>query len=161
MLAQVLFQVGNRKFGLDLQHIKSIHRASSFFAGQSGEKNRKTLELDGEEVQLFHLSSVFGEEASSAELGSKRVILVDAPESPLALMVDAMDQVVEVKSDQVEPLPPVFKGPARRCFPRVLKQKDHLVLLLSPEGIKKVEWQTQNSKDMSSQPDDGLDIQEV
>ena len=161
MPAQVLFQVGNRQFGLDLQHIKSIHRASAFFEEQSVERSSKTLELDGKEVHLYHLSSIFGEEAPSAELGSKRLILVDAPEGPLALIVDGMDEVIEVTIDQVEPLPPVFKGTARCCFPRVLKQKDHLVLLLSPEGIKKAEWLPQDSKDMSSQPDESGDIQEA
>jgi len=156
----VLFQVGNRKFGLDMPLIKSIHQGSAFFSGQTGENPGVALELDGKEIPLCDLSAILGEGRTSHDLRSKKVMLVESKGNSLALMVDSVDGVVSVESDQIEPLPPIFKGQALACFPRVLRQEENLVLLLSPEGMEGIEWEIQDTNDISVEPDKRNDIQE-
>ena len=131
----VLFQVGDRQFGVDMPLVRSIQRAGAFFKERSGETLGNTLEVDGEEILLCDLPSFLGQNASSHALVKKKVMLVKSRKHALALIVDRVDGVLSVESEQLAPLPPVFEGPALACFPRVLARDDDLVLLLEPEGM--------------------------
>ena len=131
----VLFQVGDRQFGVDMPFVRSIHRASALFEEQSGETLGNTLELDGEEILLCDLPSVLGQKESSRDLASKKVMLVKSRDHAMALIVDRVDGVISVETDRLAPLPRVLEGPAFTCFPRALTQDNDLVLLLDPEGM--------------------------
>jgi len=131
----VLIQVGDRQFGVDMHIVRRIHRASDLFEEQSGETLGNTLELDGEEILLCDLPSVLGQEESSRNLASKKVMLVKSRDHAMALIVDRVDGVISVEPDRLAPLPRVFEGPAFTCFPRALTQDNDLVLLLDPEGM--------------------------
>ena len=138
MQTLVLFQIGERQFGMDMPLVESIHRARSLFGEQSEETLNNMLELNGEEIVLCDLPSLLGEEESSRDLAKKKVMLVKSGDHSMALIVDRVDGVISVDTDQVAPLPCVFEGPALACFPRALASDDDLVLLLEPEGMSGV-----------------------
>ena len=153
----LLFQIGNRQFGLDLPLVRSIHGASAFFEEQvkDGDSRVPMVRFQFEDMPLYDLSVILGEElcrqevkmGSSAtaqtqpsppsyEQENKKVMLVSAQGRLLALKVDRIERVVSASSDQIETLSPIFKGAALDWFPRVLKQDRQLILLLNPEGIR-------------------------
>ena len=138
MRTLVLFQVGNSHFGLDMPLTRSIQSASAFLAEQSGNIRQDKLVLDGVEIPVYDLTTIMGEATSLHDPGSRKVVIVKNQAHHLALVVDRVDQVVEVERDLIEPLPPIFKGPALECFPWVLRQQDNLVPILRPEGISKI-----------------------
>jgi len=109
--------------------------------------------VEGEDTPLYNLLSILGEEKSSDSRQSEKFIVVKAQDQQVGLIVDRVDRVVTVDSDRIEPLSPIFKGPARSCFPRVLKHEDKLVLLLAPEGIVNIAQETQKPTNLR----DGLD----
>lgn len=65
-----------------------------------------------------------------------KIMIVGNEEYSLGLKVDHVDGVVSVSNEQIKWLSPIFKGPSLNCFPRVLKQNNHLILLLNPKGIE-------------------------
>jgi chemotaxis signal transduction protein len=134
----VLFQIGERQFGMDMPLVESIHRARSLFGEQSGETLNNTMELNGEKIVLCDLPTLLGQEESPRDLAKKKVMLVKSGDHSMALIVDRVDGVISVETAQLAPLPGVFEGPALACFPRALARDDDLVLLLEPEGMRGV-----------------------
>lgn len=135
MQSLVLFQVGDRQFGVDMPLVRSIQRAGALFKERSGETLGKRLEVDGEEILLCDLPSFLEQKEPSHDLASKKVMVMKSGDHTMALIVDRVDGVVSVENEQLAPLPHVFEGPAFVCFPRVLARDDDLVLLLEPEGM--------------------------
>jgi chemotaxis signal transduction protein len=136
----VLFRVEDRQFGVDMPSVRSIHRAATLFP-DSEEIRPSALTLDGEAIPLYDLASVLGLGPSSGDLGTKMVMLLESPENSLALLVDGVDNVISAKGDQIEPLPAIFRGPSRTCFPRVLAHEDDLIPLFDPAGMEALEWE--------------------
>jgi chemotaxis signal transduction protein len=127
----VIFQIGNRQLGVNMELTGSIEAA----AGLLDQQGSNVLMINGEEVPLYDLAAVFGNAPSSLGPESRKVMLVRTRERRLALVVDRVDRVIEAESEEIAPLPPVFTGPALACFPRVLVRESELILLLNPEGM--------------------------
>ena len=131
----VLFQVSGRRFGLDMSLAKSIEATNLPQAKGADRRGRATLEVDGKEVPIYDLSAIMGDATVSHDSENRKVMLVKAQGGDLALLVDRVERAVEVDSDLVEQLPPIFRGPPRDCFPNVMKRDNELILILSPEGL--------------------------
>jgi hypothetical protein len=142
MTELLLFRVGAMQFGIDLPLISNIHSVKSSIVLQKEGGARLLRTESGEEMPLYDLSYLFEGDGFSHDSEDKKMIMLQVDEHPIGLIVDRVDQVVAVDNDGLEPLPPIFKGPAQACFPSVLKQEDLLVLLLSPEGIVKITQET-------------------
>ena len=141
----VIFQIGNRQLGVNMELTGSIEAA----AGLLDQQGSNVLMINGEEVALYDLAAVFGNAPSSLGPESRKVMLVKTRERRLALVVDRVDRVIEAESEEIAPLPPVFTGPALACFPRVLVRESELILLLNPEGMAEAvgikDWDTEHS----------------
>jgi chemotaxis signal transduction protein len=127
----VVFQIGNRQLGVNMELTGSIETAAGLLEHQESD----VLMINGEEVPLYDLAAVFGNAPSSLGPESRKVMLIRTRERRLALIVDRVDRVIEAESGEIAPLPPVFTGPALACFPRVLVRDGALIPLLSPEGM--------------------------
>lgn len=138
----LLFRVGALQFGIDLPLISNIHSAKSSIVLQQEGGARLLRTESGAEMPLYDLSYLFERESFCRDSEDKKMIMLQVDEKPIGLIVDRIDQVVVVDKDGLEPLPPIFKGPAQACFPRVLKQADSLVLLLAPDEIVKIAQKT-------------------
>ena len=136
MTELLLFRVGTMQFAIDLPLISNIQSAkSSIVLHKDGGEWLLQTESDGE-LPLYNLSYLFDGGGISHDFEDKKIILLQVDENPIGLIVDRVDQVVAACNDELEPLSPIFKGPAQACFTGVLKQSDaSLVLLLAPEGI--------------------------
>ena len=157
----IFFQVGNVQFGLDMSLTRSIETASTLLAKQPGLYNGGALVLDGDEIPLYDFTRVFGDSVSSQGHETKKVMLVQAKKQLVAMVVDRVERVLEVESDQIEPLPPIFHGPARICFPRVLKREEHLILILNPEGFEEVGWERLVAECVYTEPVDKGSVEEM
>ena len=134
----VLFQVSGRRFGLDMALTKSIEATNVPQARGADWRNRGTLVVDGEEVPIYDLAAIMGDVTLTHDSRNRKVMLVKVQGRYLALLVDRVERAVEVDSDLVESLPPIFRGPSRHCFPKVLRTEDGLILILSPEGLGRI-----------------------
>jgi hypothetical protein len=123
-------------------------------ASKQIEKHDRFIALTGnQDVSVCNLLAILGDENSSANSENEKLILVNAHNRTVGLIVERVDQVVKVDIDRIEPLSPIFKGPALSCFPRVLKHEGRLVLLLAPQVMVDIARQTQKSQNIR----EGLD----
>ena len=148
----LLFQVGTLQLGIDLAYIKSIQSAKPDFAEQ-GNKKCLTQVVDGKEIPLYDLLSIFEKGATLRKPNGEKVIAVESQNQSMGLIVDRIKQVVPVDNDQIKSLSPIFREPSLACFPNVLKHDNQLILLFTPEGLTKANLQAQESQEYSDIPD--------
>ena len=154
----LLFQVGTLQLGIDLAYIKSIQSAKPDFAEQ-GDNKRLTQVVDGKEIPLYDLLSIFEKGTTLRKPNGEKVIAVESQNQPMGLIVDRIKQVVPVDNDQIKSLSPIFREPSLACFPNVLKHDNQLILLFTPEGLTQANLLSEESQGYSDLPDNESDLQ--
>ena len=149
----LLFQAGDGKLALDLPLVKGIDRLNPRYVEQAGGSKRLMQIVDGIEIPLYDLSTMFDPVKASDDPNGQKAILVDIPDHSLALGVDRVERVISVDSNRIEPLPPIFKGQPLSCFPLVLKHEGALILLVNPARMESVENEIMSTKAYSTKPD--------
>ena len=154
----LLFQIGTLQLGIDLAYVKSIQSAKPDFAKQ-GDISRLTQVVDGKEIPLYDLLSIFEKGATLRKPNGEKVIAVESQEQSMGLIVDRIKQVVPVDNDHIKSLSPIFREPSLACFPSVLKHDNQLILLFTPEGLTKVNLLSEESQEYSDLTDNESDLQ--
>lgn len=139
----LLFQVGALQFGMELSFVRSIQGAPGIASKQVEKHDRFAPLTEDHDISMFNLSAILGDENSSGDPENEKLIVVNTQNRPVGLIVESVHRVVKADIDRIEPLPPIFQGPALSCFPRVLKHEDRLILLISPQGIVNIVRQMQ------------------
>ena len=142
----LLFQVGAMQLGMELSSVRSIQGATGIASKQVEKHNRFVPLTEGQDVLLYNLLALLGNKNSSANSENEKLIVVNAQDRPTGLVVERVHGVIKVGNDRIEPLSPIFQGPALSCFPRVLKHEGRLVLLLAPQGMVDMAQQRQKSQ---------------
>ena len=149
----LLFQIGAMQLGMDLSYVISIQSAPGIASEQAEKQNRFASMAEGQNVSLYNLSAILGVENSSADPENEKLIVVNAQDQPVGLIVERVDRVIKVANDQIEPLSPIFQGTPLSCFPKVLKHEGKLVLLLAPQGMVDILRQMQKYQDLREELD--------
>lgn len=103
---------------------------------------RGVINLRGAVVPVIDLQARFGRPA--AEISKKTCIVIfdalrEGERVELGLMVDAVSEVVEIATDQIEP-PPSFGGAVKRDFIRGMgKMGNRFVIVLEPDKAFDIE----------------------
>jgi chemotaxis signal transduction protein len=149
----LLFQVGALQVGMDLSMVRSIQSAPGI-ASEKVEKNNRFAPLtEDHDIPMYNLSAILGDESSSGDPENEKLIVVNTQDRPVGLIVKRVHRVVKADIDMIEPLSPIFQGPALSCFPKVFKHEGRLVLLMSPQGMVNIVRQMQKHQDLR----EGLD----
>ena len=133
----LLFQVIGRQFGIRMPLVKNVQNTDKYQPRQSDNILPLTLLVDGKKIPLHDLSIIFSSQSSSIDnFTTKKILLTEDDKGLFAFIIDRIDGVVAVSEDKIGLLPPIFNGPARNCFPEVLKTEENLVLLISPKNLE-------------------------
>ncbi|UCF92019.1 MAG: chemotaxis protein CheW [Desulfobacterales bacterium] len=130
----VLFQAGTRQFGIGEHRISGIEAMSKVVPGKSPSDTPRALLIEGRNIPFYDLAELLGEKAGCGRQSGQKILIVNG-KTPLTLLVDRVDGVVETDEDHIALLPPVFKGPALSCFPSVLRMERQLILIVDPEQL--------------------------
>ena len=138
MKKMLLFEVEARPYAIDLSCVRSIQSLKHIVDdAPEGSIPLRRL-LDDEQTSLYDLISFFEKETVGRDFENEKMIMVEADGLSMGLIVSRVDNVISIDTDRIKPLSPIFKQVAISCFPKVFKHEDKLILLLAPEGIKKV-----------------------
>ena len=147
MKNMLLFQIGVRSYAIDLSCVRSI-QSPKHIVDEGPEGSIPLGHLSDEKRTLpYDLISFFEKEAVGRDFENEKMIMVEAGGLSMGLIVSRVDNVISIDADSIKPLSPIFKKMAMSCFPSVFKHKDKLILLLAPEGIKKI-IQNETSTDL-------------
>lgn len=141
----VIFKLGDEEFGVDIlqaneiekldQGITRVPKAPSFVEG--------VINLRGVIVPIVDLRKRFG--LTVREIGTdSRVIIVEANNNKVGMIVDAVVEVARVNTSDIEPAPAVTKGIDAYFISGIAKHNNRLIVLLnlerslSPEEAKEL-----------------------
>ena len=134
----VLFQIGNRQFGMDMSLVTYIQQSRPVLASQAESGNPDELIIEGKTIPFYNLPVLFGANSETKEPTGQKIVMVNDQTQTIAFLVNRVEAMIDANEDQIDGLPPVFKGAASACFPQVLRMEDNLVLLMDPKGIGRI-----------------------
>ncbi len=133
-----LFQTGSMQFALDRNCISHIEPLTTELKAAQGRVQKQTIVYKGRPLVLVDLATTVGTDAAVPYPAKVKMIVVKGTPD-FALWADSIKGVLSVKADQMDVLPPVFACTARACFPKVLRLKDQLVLVVDTAALAKQE----------------------
>lgn len=131
------FLLGADVFAMDIRTVREIIQVGPMTSVPlMPDFVRGVINLRGAVVPVIDLNARFGRR--NATIGSKTCIVIfdaqrDGERIELGLLVDAVNEVVEIAHDQIEP-PPSFGSAVRRDFIRGIgKVADRFVMVIDPD----------------------------
>jgi len=126
----VVFSLGREEYALPIASVHEIIRFTEPRAVASdADWIRGVIGLRGKIIPIFDLASRMGVAASGSEAG--KIVIVESGTGQVGVMVDEVEEVLTVTSDQLEPVP----SAASDAIEAIAKIEDRLVILLNPVGL--------------------------
>ena len=131
----VSFRLADEEYGLDIMKVQEIILIGQITnMPQTPDFVKGLINLRGQVIPIIDLRSRFGFPAGEKS-ESQRIIVVNVGTRTLGIVVDAVDQVLRVKAEDVEPPPTSIKGINHDFITGLVKQEDKLVILLDIEHL--------------------------
>jgi purine-binding chemotaxis protein CheW len=126
----VVFSLGSEEYALPIGAVHEIIRFTEPRAVTSdADWIRGVIGLRGKIIPIFDLAARMGLVDLSAEPG--KIVIVETGTGQVGVIVDEVDEVITVTSDQLEDVPTA----SRDTIDAIAKVEDRLVVLLNPEGL--------------------------
>jgi purine-binding chemotaxis protein CheW len=125
----VVFSLGSEEYALP---IGSVHEIIRYTEPRSVASDalwiRGVIGLRGKIIPIYDLASRMGVDAKGAD---GKIVIVESAAGQVGVMVDEVEEVLTVASDQLEDVP-TADG---ESIEAIAKIGDRLVILLNPEGL--------------------------
>src|SRR4051794_18396711 len=126
----VVFSLGAEEYALPIGAVHEIIRFTEPRAVSSdADWIRGVIGLRGKIIPIFDLAARMGLMDLSGEPG--KIVIVETGTGQVGVIVDEVDEVITVTSDQLEDVPTA----SRDTIDAIAKVGDRLVVLLNPEGL--------------------------
>lgn len=130
----VSFLLGEEEFGLDIMKVQEIILVGEITKmPQVPEYVRGMINLRGHIIPVVDLRKRF-EQPPREKTEEQRIIVVNIGTRTIGIVVDAVNEVLRVTPDQIEP-PPTGIGNVQRFITGLLKIDEKLIILLDIEGL--------------------------
>lgn len=128
----LLVRVGGELFGLPVGAVAEIVPVTGISRLEKAPLPvRGSVNLRGGAVVVVDLGLRLG--LAAVDVIDSRLVVVRSRGRRIALLVDAVEQLVEVDASSIEPLPEAARTPSSSCIRGVLQRESGLVLLLGLE----------------------------
>jgi purine-binding chemotaxis protein CheW len=126
----VVFSLGSEEYALP---IGSVHEIIRFTEPRTVASDaawiRGVIGLRGKIIPIFDLASRMELDIADSEAG--KIVIVESGTGQVGIMVDEVEEVLTVSSDQLEDVPSANS----ESIEAIAKIEDRLVILLNPEGL--------------------------
>jgi purine-binding chemotaxis protein CheW len=126
----VVFSLGSEEYALP---IGSVHEIIRFTEPRTVASDaawiRGVIGLRGKIIPIFDLASRMELDVVESEAG--KIVIVESGTGQVGIMVDEVEEVLTVASDQLEDVPSANGD----SIEAIAKIEDRLVILLNPEGL--------------------------
>ncbi len=126
----VVFSLGREEYALP---IASVHEIIRFTEPRTIASDaswiRGVIGLRGKIIPIFDLAARMQLEGPGSEPG--KIVIVESGSGQVGVMVDEVEEVLTVSSDQLEDVPAANSD----SIDAIAKIADRLVILLNPEGL--------------------------
>lgn len=127
------FIVDQHFFGIPVSRVQEVIRSQALTpVPLAGREVRGLINLRGQIVTALDLRRRLGLPDRDPGLRSMNVLL-KTDDSPVSLLVDAIEDVLDVEEETVEAPPETLQGAFRQLIKGASKQKDRLLLILDTD----------------------------
>jgi purine-binding chemotaxis protein CheW len=131
----VSFTLANEEFGVDIIKVQEIMRVQEITkVPQMPDYVEGVINLRGNVIPIIDLRKKFGLEVKERD-NQTRIIVVNVQDRIVGFIVDAVQQVLRLSEDQIEPPPEVGTSINREYLNGVGKLDDRLLILLSLDTL--------------------------
>ena len=148
----VVFRLGNQEFGVDINLVQTIEKQINVVPVPNSMKYISGIvNLRGDVIPVMSLKEKFNMENQTS---GENTIIVNLPDMKLALEVDEVIEIGELKAEKISPMPKLAKSEGSEYLDRVASVDDKLVILLDinkilseeeAQGIKEFAEQMKNN----------------
>lgn len=137
VLGCVTFRIGKATYALPLPHVREVVAAETPTPLPDAPMEvRGLVSLRGRALLLVDLSRRFGA-AEPLLIGPRTCVVVLEPGSAgaVGLLVDAVNEVVELPEERLEPAPPIGLGAGAAFASHVASTEQGLIIVLDPRAV--------------------------
>lgn len=125
----VVFVIDGERYGVPIDQVQEIIRYTQPRSVSSDDPRvRGVINLRSRIIPVLDLASHLG--VSSGEGAAGNIVIVDAGDATVGIVVDEVDEVLTVSADQVEALPAASSSSGR-----IAKTDDALIVILDLEDL--------------------------
>ncbi|WP_257350182.1 chemotaxis protein CheW [Pseudalkalibacillus decolorationis] len=131
----IVFQLLDEEYGVDIHQVKSIERNQDITrVPRTPSFVKGVINLRGVVTPVIDLRSRF-ELPEAVHTEETRIVIVNANDLEVGMIVDAANDVIDVPDDSVEPAPEVVGGIDAEYLDGVVKLDRRLLILLNLEKV--------------------------
>lgn len=156
----ILFQTGNMHFALERNTIDHIGPPTAGFSSNLCRVLCRTVAHGGCPLALIDLAATPDQDSKRPYSPELKIIMLNTAPS-VGLLAEQVHGALDVDTQQMDMLPPVFTGKARACFQRIVRLDDHLVLVIDAASLAELlpdGWQSAvENKPPATQEEDRIE----
>lgn len=131
----VVFQLSEQIYGIDIASVYEIIRMEKITrVPRTPDFVEGVINLRGKIIPVIDLCKRFNL-IFSERTNTSRIIIVDVGGSTIGMIVDAVSEVLRVRSDSIEPPPPIVHGIDAAYLRGIAIMDNRLIILLNLEKI--------------------------
>ncbi|MFQ5425378.1 MAG: chemotaxis protein CheW [Phycisphaerae bacterium] len=133
----VSFRLANEEYGVDIMRVQEI-----ILVGQITKMPEVPdyicglINLRGHVIPIVDLRKRFGLPAQD-ETEHTRIIVLNVNNKTIGIVVDAVNEVLRINADQIEPPPSSVAGIEHEYLTGLVKFEEHLLVLLNVDAVMK------------------------
>ncbi len=129
----ITFRIDNNLIGINILNIREINRVLEITpVQQAPEYVRGLVNLRGQAVTVFDLGVRLGMAPREITSETQNIIFKN---KDVGILVDSISDVIEARTDEIEPRPANISGIKKKFIKGVIKLDDELMIILSHKKI--------------------------
>lgn len=147
----VTFSLAGKDYGIDIMKVKEISKAGKFtFVPNSAPYVRGVYNLRGDIISVIDLRIFFNQPAKqSGENDLESMIIVRLEDHVIGIIVDEIDKVVGISSQDVQPPHPLFGDINIKYISGIAENNNRLYVILDVDAIFGTKSDEEEKKDTS------------
>lgn len=130
-LQLVIFRLRDEEFGIEINQVREILSLIDITPiPVSDEYIIGVINLRGEVIPVIDLARQFGLPVSSSLPKTARIVVIEAVDNTVGVIVDEVPQVIKISAGKIEPAPEIIQKSIRSYIKGVGKLEDRLIILL-------------------------------
>lgn len=141
ILQWVTFRLGNETYGINVLQVREVLRVSDITPVPGApDYVLGIINLRGNVVTVLDIRTRFGMEQKQPD-DNARIIIVEADEHVVGILVDGVAEVVYLRSTQIESAPNIGSEDSSKCIQGVYSRDNELLILVDlNKMLKEEEW---------------------
>ncbi len=136
MEQMISFSVGTEQYGVDIRKVREVIRMGEITPlPRAPDFVKGMINLRGDVIPVIDLREKLGRAAAPTGGEEDRIIVVEIAEKLVGMIVDRVSHVLRVLPGQLEPTPPWLGGLTGEYLTGVVRQSDHLIVVLNVDTI--------------------------